>query len=164
MAGPATRNVAPDSRCQVTYSWASLLEPEGEEPDTPLYYLRWEVTYQAPVGKVAVVQVPEVQVPLEEQDRMMPEVTLLGYSLTNNSSTVARCPRGLQGAHPRGQLASSLSATFYLARPLGHYMFDLYLPAACIVLMSWVNFCLSRSLGKQIRDFEQKKGQAGKSP
>ena len=45
---------------------------------------------------------------------------------------------------PRGREISQLRATFYMERPLGHYLFDIYLPAACIVFMSWINFCLSR--------------------
>ena len=45
---------------------------------------------------------------------------------------------------PRGREISQLEATFYMERPLGHYLFDIYLPAACIVFMSWINFCLSR--------------------
>jgi len=71
---------------------------------------------------------------LDYQDRMMPEVLLVGYRLSNE--TVER---------KRGWSRSQLSFDFYMERPLGHYMFDLYLPAVCIVFMSWINFWLTRS-------------------
>jgi hypothetical protein len=42
------------------------------------------------------------------------------------------------------QTLHKLHEWFVLQRPLGHYMFDLYLPAICIVFMSWINFWLTR--------------------
>ena len=44
-----------------------------------------------------------------------------------------------------GLEVSQLEARFYMERPLGHSMIEIYIPSVCIVLMSWVNFWLSRS-------------------
>lgn len=75
---------------------------------------------------------------IDYQDRMMPEVLLIGYRLGKN--TIER--RG-------GKKYSQLQLDLYMMRPLGHYLFDLYLPAVCIVFMSWINFWLTRSAGPE---------------
>ena len=69
---------------------------------------------------------------IEYQDKMMPELHILGYQL----SVLETLSCGLE--------VSQLRATFYMERPIGHFMFDLYLPAICIVFMSWINFWLTR--------------------
>ena len=69
---------------------------------------------------------------IEYQDKMMPELRILGYKL----SVAETLSCGLD--------VSQLVATFYMERPIGHFIFDLYLPAICIVFMSWINFWLSR--------------------
>ena len=69
---------------------------------------------------------------VEYQDTMMPELRILGYTLSQEESISCGVPR------------SQLKVTFYMERPIGHFIFDLYLPAICIVFMSWINFWLSR--------------------
>ena len=69
---------------------------------------------------------------IEYQDKMMPELRILGYKL----SVAETLSCGLD--------VSQLVANFYMERPIGHFIFDLYLPAICIVFMSWINFWLSR--------------------
>ena len=73
---------------------------------------------------------------LEYQDSMTTEIRLLGYRFREASS---------EADEVSGDVYDRIVLDVFLERPLGYFMWEVYMPATSIVVISWTSFWLERS-------------------
>lgn len=72
---------------------------------------------------------------LEAQDKMTPDFKLLGYKLE----------RSYKIEESTGHNFTQLIVKLYLERPVGYFIWEVYMPASFIVFMSFTSFWLDRT-------------------
>lgn len=104
----------------------SLIIQSSAHPDNELLY-SWSKGNRS---KLVFIQ------GLDYQDRMTPEIRLIGYRFSENLSPTDE----LTGHH-----YSQIIVDVFLERPLGYFLWEVYMPATFIVVISFTSFWLDRA-------------------